>query len=119
MNWETNDSFCPLIVLDTGRLNPTRNPKAGIRLNNSQVAKLCDAVHGLRPAPTWEAACFNPHHAFLFYSATGDIVGEIDICFQCGNKYGKPDGYATTWDLPAIEAIFKELNLPIENPDWD
>ncbi|MGJ8726755.1 MAG: hypothetical protein ACSHYB_19580 [Roseibacillus sp.] len=115
-NWDDEHGY-GLILEEGGVLNETRIPKAGILLTSEQVEKLKRAVTVEQP-PHPIAMCFNPHHAFLFYGETGDIVGQIDICFMCSNYSGLPDGYAEYWSLDRLKALFKELGMPIRNPDW-
>lgn len=48
---------------------------------------------GVPPPELATPACFIPHHFFRYYSATGQQVGEIKVCFCCG-------GYEATPRLP-------------------
>jgi hypothetical protein len=115
-NWRDEYSR-DLIVNDRGRLNPARYPKEGIPLGASQVNQLRKAVTGSHK-PHNRAYCFNPHHAFVFYDASGKIVGNIDICFSCLNYHAVPKGFAEDWDLRALKKLFEELGIPIKNPAW-
>lgn len=119
MNWNEEDSF-DCLVDRNGKLNPTRRPKEGIKLNLDQVTRLRLAVTGKHPRPLGPSvACFYPHHAFAFYDEKGQRVGDIDICFLCGNYGGQPEGFADTWDLKSIATILKDLDIPLYNPRWD
>ncbi len=115
-NWDDQCSFDG-IVDDGGELNSTRWPLEGIVLNASQVSRLKAAVTGSHPChPT--AACFYPHHAFVFYDDQGRMVGYLNLCFLCSNYSGVPDEFADLWDLEALAAILGELGMPLRNPQW-
>lgn len=45
---------------------------------------------GIPPAEPASPACFVPHHFFRYYSATGQQVGEIKVCFCCGAFLATP-----------------------------
>lgn len=118
MNWK--GEYDPNSILDRkGRLNKTRLPRQGVSLNEAQLAQLKKAVTGSRPDPEWLTACFNPHHAFVFFDEKGGIVGHLDICFQCWNKRASPHVFAQNWDMESLLRLFESMGMPIENPDWD
>src|SRR5689334_1666272 len=57
-------------------------------LTSDQRATFETALHRIRtvgfpPRYTGGAACFVPHHFFRYYSASGQRVGEIAVCFCC------------------------------------
>lgn len=118
MNWENKVSFDPILNPDEV-LNPTRIPEEGIILTDRQVAKLETAVTGTHPERP-EADCFWPHHAFVVYSGSGEIVGQINICFLCSNHShsGKPSGLAGSWDFDELAELVTDIGLPIRNPNW-
>ena len=72
LNWEDEYSF-DSIVQESG-LNDTRFPTDGILLSDAQVESLRCAV--LRDDSMGAAigACRYPHHAFVFYSDSGEAV---------------------------------------------
>lgn len=118
MNWENKVSFDPILNPDEV-LNPTRIPEEGIILTDRQVAKLETAVTGTHPERP-EADCFWPHHAFVVYNGSGEIVGQINICFLCSNHShsGKPSGLAGSWDFDELAELVTDIGLPIRNPNW-
>jgi len=118
MNWNVQHSFATLVGKD-GKLNPTRLPQEGIKLNPSQVVRLRQAVTGRHPSPKMFAFCFYPHHAFAFYDEKGRCVGSIDLCFLCGNYYGEPAGFAKVWDMKSLASLVHDLGVPLSNPSWD
>ncbi|MDQ8192724.1 hypothetical protein [Roseibacillus persicicus] len=116
INWD--DEFAMTPIVDVGGLmNQSRTPEAGVLLTVEQVEKLKRAVTA-EHSPHPIAMCFYPHHAFLFYDKTGDIVGQIDVCFKCSNYSGSPQGYAEYWGIDRLKALFIELGIPITNPEW-
>lgn len=116
MNWDDEMSM-DYFVGEKGRLNATRMPKDGVRLNGEQVERLRAAVTGKHPTHP-VAMCLYPHHAFAFYDAKGKMVGHINVCFLCANYMGDPEGFARTWDLAAIAQVVKDLGMPLSNPAW-
>jgi hypothetical protein len=117
LNWDDEYSFDKILTND-GALNTTRQPTDGVVLNESQEKRLEAAVTGSHPDHP-VAACFYPHHAFLFFGAEGKIVGHIDVCFLCSNYAGYPKGFASSWDLDAIRSLVEDLGMPTHNKDWD
>ncbi len=116
MNWEDLQSEHG-IVNEDGSLNPTRIPEDGVRLTEAQVKRLEAAVTGSHPDHP-VAACFYPHHAFVFFDGSQKRVGQIDICFLCSNYHGSPGGYATNWNLGQLEELIKDIGMPLRNPKW-
>jgi len=116
LNWEDEHSMNPIVNQD-GSLNPTRIPKEGVPLTEAQVKRLEAAVTGSHPEHP-VAACFYPHHAFLFFDGSRKIVGHINICFLCSNYRGQPEGYARNWNLSQLEELLKDIGIPLRNPKW-
>jgi hypothetical protein len=117
LNWEDEQSVARILDRD-GNLNPTRIPQDGFVLTNEQITTLEAAVTGDHPNHPI-ADCLYPHHAFIFYGESGEIVGHIDICFLCTNYSGEPQGYAGNWNLVALRKLFSDMEIPLSNPDWD
>jgi hypothetical protein len=36
-------------------------------------------------------ACYDPHNSVLFYDKKGKLIGNLEICFMCGQAYFYPD----------------------------
>ncbi len=117
LNWNDEYAFDGIISRD-GELNATRIPADGVILDQSQLQRLETAVTGSHPSHP-VAACFYPHHAFVFFDSLGSIVGHMDVCFLCSNYRGTPEGFADNWDLDALQALIKALGMPIQNGKWD
>lgn len=105
------------ILTGEGELRATRIPQEGIVLNTQQTAKLHHVITG-EHAEYASAACFNPHHAFVFFDADGKILGCLDVCFKCSAYVGSHDGFAEYLDLDGLRELLGELEIPISNPEW-
>ena len=106
-----------LILTKKGELNANRIPQKGIVLNAKQMAKLNQVITGKRPDQP-SAGCFNPHHAFVFFGADGNIIGRIDICFKCMNYNSSHRGFSSSLDFKGLAELLGELKIPIANPEW-
>jgi hypothetical protein len=73
--------------IDLGELE--KRAGASAKLSGEKTAELLDATFqkngGLPPA-----ACYEPHHIFLFRGSTGEITHAIEICFDCNDVYTLP-----------------------------
>lgn len=117
INWPHKDAFGPLLVMDDGSLNPERIPLEGVTLNGERTQQLLAML--LDSHPEYEQSkCFLPHHAFEFLDQHGQRIGSLDLCFMCSVHQSDLDDISTYIDLPGIKNMLRELNIPIENPDW-
>lgn len=65
--------------------------------------------------------CYDPHHAIVFYTADGQPVSCVEICFTCNRVKSVPsfypftveDKYYERTDLIAIAKMFSDLGLPL------
>ncbi len=107
-------------VLDVAAL--ASRVKAQAVLNADQTSRLTEAVlRGDRRHPM--TLCYEPHHAFVFYSESGRPLCCIEVCFTCNEVRTSPqirttqsDGrvpFAEGADLIAIAKILDELGLPL------
>jgi len=83
--------------------------KDGVLLSKEQERRLIAAVTA-RVGPYDVADCLEPRHAFVFYDPLGEIVKEVDICFQCFFVVGSP---SDSPDLGALAELVGDLGLPI------
>ena len=100
--------------LDTKQLE-TLTAKS-TELTKPQIAKLLKATfnpsHYASPA-----ACYDPHHIFVFYSDTGATVAAIEICFSCTGIATTPGKKKSQWyrhDFIALARLTDELGLWLE-----
>lgn len=77
-----------------------------------------EQVRRLMPALTTETvrkhrtACYLPHHAFLFYDATGRVVAHTEICFTCTLQRSSPAGLPEHINFQAVWDILREAGVP-------
>lgn len=73
--------------VDLASLNELKVKEA--TLTEDQQVRLIEAVYADHPV-TSAAACYDPHHLFVFYDADGQVHQAIEICFACLNLHTKP-----------------------------
>ncbi|WP_147263526.1 hypothetical protein [Roseimicrobium gellanilyticum] len=95
---------------------------AQARVSKEQISRL---THALYKTDSFHpmSACYNPHHAVVFYTEDGEPLCCIEICFSCNAVETTPK--LRTWrcapgqagiegaDLVAMAEIFRELKLPL------
>ncbi len=87
------------------------NPK-GAKLSPEQVGRLMQALmvsQGKQP----RTPCYKPHHAFVFYNASGQHVAVFEMCFGCNKFRETPEGLPEYVDTGTVHALCKELGLPL------
>ncbi len=82
----------PDSLVRTGKLDETRLKQfkqKEVSLTPTQIGRLLSATFGSRKrlAP---AACYSPHHIFVFYDKNAKPVAAIEICFGCDNLRAMP-----------------------------
>jgi hypothetical protein len=82
-------------VLDFALLNKLEQAKA--TLTSEQVNRLVDAVYDGRHKETGPAACYDPHHVFLFYNSDNVVINVVEVCFGCINLRGQPQIGEEQW----------------------
>lgn len=89
----------------------TKEQRAEFDLSVRKITLLNDGSVGA-------VACFDPHHFFRYYDATGKKIGEISVCFCCGNSRFEPAVKKLTdkqWidvDVDMAKRFVKKLGLP-------
>lgn len=58
-------------------------------------------------------ACYVPHHAFVFYDASGQPVAHAEVCFNCTLLKSSPAGLPPHVDFPALWALLQEAGVPV------
>lgn len=95
---------------------------AQARVSKAQISRLTTAVLKTDALfPIFD--CYNPHHAFVFYSPHGEPLCCIEICFSCTGFKTSPTLRVATVDeeirgvvgadLREIARLFDELKLPL------
>lgn len=90
--------------------------KNRILLNEIQLKKLQEKFYGCK-SPDESAACFDPRHALIFYDKKNEVLGYIEICFQC-NQHNASLNLETIADCALnLEALFKEFGITYFNEE--
>ena len=94
-----------------GRMHAGVKDPKGVKLTPAQVGRLIKAITTSfgKQART---PCYKPHHAFVFYDATGKVVGVFEMCFGCNKFRETPDGLPEYVDTGALQGLVQELGLP-------
>lgn len=99
-------------VLDSALLERQKTKSADI--NPEDVRKLTSAINAKEAV--LPAACYDPHHIFVFYSDTGAVVAAIEVCFGCTGVSALPEVAEPRWyrhDFIALAKLTDGLGL------WD
>jgi hypothetical protein len=91
----------------------------GVPLTKEDVAVLRQSVRWTE-SPEAIAMCCIPRHAFKFYDEAHNVLGTLEVCFECtcatleGEDAVDAKRDWLDWDVSAIEAILKARKMPIE-----
>lgn len=97
--------------VDLATLDKLKQAKA--TLPPGQVHRLVDAVYG-RNEKTGAAACYDPHHIFLFYDDSDSLINVVEICFSCTNLHAEPQIEELQWwrhDFRELARICDEVGI--------
>jgi len=84
-------------------------------LNSDQIKKLINAAL-YYPKTASPAACYSPHHIFLFFDRNNKISNAIEVCFGCTTASALPPLDESFWrhqDFRALARLCDELGI------WD
>ncbi|KQZ63766.1 hypothetical protein ASD67_04230 [Sphingopyxis sp. Root1497] len=111
----------------TARVNQLINNPDGILLTAGQRAILDRSVHRYRAKPSEMGkydmpACFIPHHFFRYYDKDGRQIGELAVCYCCGDirvtpyTYGPNGDRSEVWDFDydGVKKMLKEMDVPTD-----
>jgi len=97
-------------AVDTVQLEQLKQKST--ELSAGQASKLLAAVNG--DDIVYPAACYAPHHLFLYYSAEGKIVAAVEVCFTCTGVHTIPELKKARWyrhDFASLAKLADELGL--------
>ncbi len=83
------------------------------KLSAAQIKKLTEGVFSKTKRLT-PAACYEPHHLFLFLDKKDGVTHSIEICFACTSVRTLPEIKKSQWfrhDFPALARLCHELGL--------
>jgi hypothetical protein len=93
-----------------GSMHPGVLNAPGALLSPGQVTRLVDAITVFKARPK-RTACYVPHHAFVFYDASGRPVACFEVCFTCHRHEATPDGLPSQVDYDVLWTIIHELGV--------
>jgi len=99
-------------VLDSALLEKQKTKTVDLKMED--VHKLTSAINAKEAVSP--AACYDPHHIFVFYSDTGAVVAAIEVCFGCTGVSALPEVAEPRWyrhDFIALAKLTDGLGL------WD
>jgi len=80
------------VMLDFATLDTSAVPLAGITLDAKQAERVKRAFT-VASGDQALGACFLPRHGFVFEDAKGQVIGTLDVCFECTNYSVNAPGY--------------------------
>lgn len=104
------------LITKDGALDVTALERLKVKeatLNADQVARLVDAVYGDHEK-TGAAACYDPHHIFLFHDRSGALFHAVEMCFACTNLHAQPPIAEPQWcrhDFRELARICDEAGI--------
>ena len=87
------------------------DPK-GVKLTKAQTQRLLDAITISQPK-AYAGGCYKPHHAYVFYDASGKKVAVFEMCFACNEYVSTPDGLPRYINRTALWQLTKDVGLPL------
>ncbi len=95
-----------------GRMHRGVMDADGVKLTADQTQRLVAALT-VSQGKQSRTPCYKPHHAFVFYDASGKVVAVFEMCFGCNKFVETPNGLPEYVDTPALFALCQELRLPL------
>jgi hypothetical protein len=99
-------------LLDSALLAKQKTKSA--ELKPADIRRLTSAINAAKVVS--QAACYDPHHIFVFYSDAGTVVAAIEVCFGCTGVSAVPAVAKPRWgrhDFIALAKLTHRLGL------WD
>jgi hypothetical protein len=84
-------------VLTTGKTRKVYNIVEEHEIVGGALDSLSNIMfnYGLKPGQTtrrnFRADCYDPRNSVLFYDEKSKLIGNLEICFECGRAYFEPD----------------------------
>jgi uncharacterized protein YqgQ len=88
--------------------------KSRIVLNPSQLNKLKNGLINCK-TKNWVAACYDPRHSILFYNKKDEVLGFIEICFECNRAESTSNLKFISECALSQEELFKEFGITYFN----
>lgn len=94
-----------------GRMHKGVMDPKGTKLTAAQTKRLMDAITISQPK-AYAGGCYKPHHAFLFYDASGKVVAVFEMCFACNEFVSTPEGLPRYINREALWQLTHDIGLP-------
>ena len=94
------------VLKDFRTLNATAVPSSGLTLSAEQAQRVKRAFT-VATGDQAVGACFVPRHGFVFADEKGEVIGTLDVCFECSNYSISAPGYDA--QIKPIYARYKKL----------
>ena len=82
-------------------------------LTSDQTERFVEAVYAEEDV-TSAAACYDPHHIFLFYDDSGSLINVVEVCFSCYNLHAFPVLDKSIWrrhDFRTLARLCDEIGI--------
>ena len=90
--YDADPEHRPGILREFRTLDPTAVPSTGITLTAKQAAR-AKRMFTVATGDQALGACFVPRHGLVFEDAQGQVIGTLDVCFECTNYSINAPGY--------------------------
>jgi hypothetical protein len=121
---DPDTKWAEFTLLSNGKLDEALLKKVKTKevvLNAEQTQRLLKATFGY-DRPTRGAACYEPHHIFVFYDPNSRPVSAIEVCFSCRWIQSTPFKEVKGNDYATLAKLSWELGLGLGSPkntlDW-
>ena len=95
-----------------GRMHKGVMDAKGVKLTSSQTQRLLTALT-VSQGKQDRTPCYKPHHAFVFYDASGKVAAVFEMCFGCNKFVATPGGLPEYINYQALWKLTGELGLPL------
>lgn len=116
--WEKEDNpkyYSPVNYIKDKKIDiKEKYLKNRIVLNSTQINKLKNELINSE-VENWEAACYNPRHAIIFYNNKNEVFGYVELCFDCNGSYYSPNMEIISKLALRQEKLFKEFGITYFN----
>lgn len=112
---EWNEMDINLNYINNGKIElKNKYLKNRISLNAQQIKKLKKSLSKCE-IKNWEAACYYPRHAIIFYDKNVKVFGHIEICFDCNRSASSNNMLSFSECALGLEELFKEFGITYFN----
>jgi len=95
-----------------GRMHKGVMDPKGVKLTPAQTQRLLTAL-AVSQDKQDRTPCYKPHHAYVFYDASGKVAAVFEMCFGCNKFVATPGGLPEYIDYDALWKLTDELGLPL------